>query len=547
MPYQDPIAYFTQPQTVEQSADTSPYFARLEHAVLVMMSSTYAFSMPYDSNAKPIHIYDEATRIEARHRLETFFSGVGKMAEQGRFADKNDARKFVDNVLYRMLCHIRGKLFDLRYESAGGDRRDAQQLSVDMTKILRTLINTSLETIADETGFGLLAITWHIAYGELCGLTNMSRTARGELVDAIVGYAINDREDVIDIANSNGYHACGDCCNYTHEALFHTPYDCSDSVCNSCIENGYRYSEHYGQYVFTDQGRWGLDSNGDEVFIHEDDENFNWDDDEDTYVHYNFTGRHPKLLGSYHSRDRVGKQPFIHSVWTQRNDRFMGVELEVEVRDGSIDDHVTSLNNKLNDGEVGKRVYFEADGSLTNGFEIITNPMGLDSHYELWSALTDRDLVRGMRSHDTSTCGLHVHVSRKNMHVMQLNKMNVFLNHPDNHELIKAVARRYDVNYARIAQKRLSTAHKYDIERRDALNITNDYTVEFRIFKGTLIYDTLLSAIEFANAVVNFTMPASPAGFHLSTPRFLDFIDSPSQRSETKHLRNHLKAQNIMS
>lgn len=536
MSYRDPIAYFTQPQTVEQSADRSPYFARLEHAVLVTMTSTYAFISAAD------FVYPKDVRIEARHRLETFFSGVGKMAEQGRFADKNDAHKFVDNVLYRIICHIRGKLFDLRYESSSG-----QQLSVDMTKILRTLINTSLETIADETGFGLLAMTYHVAYGDLCGISNLSRTARSVLVHTIIGHATNDGDGVVELANSNGYHMCDDCDDFTHEDLLRTPYDSSDNVCNSCIENNYRYSEHYGEYVFTDSGRWGLNADGEEVYIHEDDDNFNWDDDEDTYVHYDFTGRHPKLLGSYHSRDRVGKQPFIQSDWTRRNDRFMGVELEVEVRDGSIDDHVTALNNKLNDGEIGKRVYFEADGSLTNGFEIITNPMGLDSHYELWSAFTDRDLVRGMRSHDTSTCGLHVHVSREHMNTMQINKMNVFLNHPDNHELIKAVARRYDVNYARIAQKKLSTAHKYDIERRDALNVTNDYTVEFRIFKGTLIYDTLLSAIEFANAVVNFTMPASPAGFHLSTPRFLDFIDSPSQRSETKHLRNHLKAQNIMS
>ena len=79
------------------------------------------------------------------------------------------------------------------------------------------------------------------------------------------------------------------------------------------------------------------------------------------------------------------------------------------------------------------------------------------------------------------------------------------------------------------------------------MNITNDQTVEFRIFKGTLKYDTLIAAIEFANAVVNFTMPASPTGFNLSTLRFIDFIDSASQRSETKHLRNHLKAQGIMS
>jgi hypothetical protein len=530
--------FFTTPQPILPRMDGSNYIPRLEHAVLVVMTSTYAFM---HSHTLHLQVYDEPTRIEARHRLETFFSAVKKMAERGDFEDPHAARRFVDNTLYAIVVKIRNELFDLRY-----DNREGQLLGAEMTKILRALMTQQLETIADSTGYGLLALSWHLAYGDLSN-TNLSRSARSMLANAIHNHSYNDSDEVEAQLESNGYHSCVDCCDWTHEDNLVTPYDTSDQVCNSCIENNYRYSEHYGEYVHTDSGRWALDRDGDEVFIHEDDDNFHWDDDEDTYVHDYFEGRKPQLLGSYHNRSRVGKQPFIHSDWTNQNDRFMGVELEVEVKDGSIDSHVEALNDKLNDGEVGKRVFFEADGSLTHGFEIITNPMGLDKHYELWSALHDRDLVRGMRSHDTSTCGLHVHVSRKNMHTMQINKMNVFLNHPDNQDLIKAIARRYDVNYARIAKKRLSTAHKYDVERRDALNITNDNTVEFRIFKGTLVHDTLLSAIEFANAVVNFTMPASTAGFHLSTQRFIDFIDSPSQRSETKHLRKHLKAQNVMS
>lgn len=537
--------FFTTPQPILPRMDGSNYIPRLEHAVLVVMTSTYAFMhtpASWDSLTNIPHVYDEPTRIEARHRLELFFSTVHKMAERGDFADASAARRFVDNTLYAIVAKIRGVLFDLRYDSEG------QQMGVNLSNILRTFMSEQLGTIAEETGYGLLALSWHLAYGDIGNNTNLSRSSRSALAHAIHNHSTNDRDEVEEVLEANGFHSCSDCCDWTHEDYLQTPYNCSDhNVCNSCIENNCSYSEPYGAYVYNDEGRWALDADGDEVFIHEDDDNFNWDDDEDQYVHYNYSGRKPQLLGSYHSRSRVGKQPFIHSVWTRQNDRFMGVELEVEVKDGSIDSHVEALNVRLNDGEVGKRVYFEADGSLTHGFEIISNPMGLDSHYKLWSALADRDLVRGMRSHDTSTCGLHVHVSRRNMHTMQINKMNVFLNHPDNQDLIKAVARRYDVNYARIAQKKLSNAHKYDVERRDALNITNDNTVEFRIFKGTLIHDTLLSAIEFANAVVNFTMPASTAGFHLSTQRFIDFIDSPSQRSETKHLRNHLKAQNIMS
>jgi hypothetical protein len=524
--------------TVAQPQPESGYINRLEHALLVVMTSTYALM---HDNPDPRQVYPEDVRLAARDRLEAFFNAVARLVERGDFGSKSAAYAFVNLVFQPMTIRIRVQISELRYGNTV-----EQALHSVMRKLLNGVMRQPLDEIAENTGYGLLTTVWHIQGGDLSN-SALSRNKRSEIATILVNHAENDRDEVEEILQSNGYHSCSDCCNYAHEDLMRTPYDSTDNVCDSCIDNNYRYSEHYSEYVYTDSGRWALDRDGDEVYVHEDDDDFHWDDDEDAYIHYEYEGRKPQLLGSYHNRSRVGKQPFLHSVWTQRNDRFMGVELEVEVKDGSIDDHVEVLNAKLNDGEVGKRVYFEADGSLTHGFEIITNPMGLDSHYELWSALNDRDLTRGMRSHDTSTCGLHVHVSRKNMHVMQLNKMNVFLNHPDNHELIKAVARRYDVNYARIARKRLSTAHKYDVERRDALNITNDQTVEFRIFKGTLVYDTLLSAIEFANAVVNFTMPASPAGFHLSTPRFLDFIDSSSQRSETKHLRKHLKLQGIMS
>ena len=530
--------FFTTPQPILPRMDGSNYIPRLEHAVLVVMTSTYAFM---HSHTLHLHVYDETTRIEARHRLELFFSTVKKMAERGDFEDPHAARRFVDNVLYAIVVKIRNVLYDMRYDNGEG-----QLMGAEMTKILRAFMTQQLEAIADSTGYGLLALSWHLAYGDLSN-GNLSRNTRSMVANAIHNHSYNDSDEVEAQLESNGYHSCADCCDWTHDDNLREPYEGDgNQVCDSCIENNYRYSEHYGEYVHNDSGRWALDRDGDEVFIHEDDDNFNWDDDEDAYVHYDFSGRKPQLLGSYHNRSRVGKQPFIHSDWTKQNDRFMGVELEVEVKDGSIDSHVEALNDKLNDGEVGKRVFFEADGSLTHGFEIITNPMGLDSHRELWSALQDTDLISGMRSHNTSTCGLHVHVSRNNMHTMQINKMNVFLNHPDNQDLVKAIARRYDVNYARIAQKRLSTAHKYDVERRDALNITNDKTVEFRIFKGTLKYDTLIAAIEFANAVVNFTMPASPAGFDLSTQRFIDFIDSPSQRSETKYLRANLKRHNFM-
>jgi hypothetical protein len=252
-----------------------------------------------------------------------------------------------------------------------------------------------------------------------------------------------------------------------------------------------------------------------------------------------------ELIASYHSTKRHGFK-FIESDWVKRNDRFIGVELEIECRSDRFD-AVERLNNTLNEGEIGRKVWFENDGSLSDsGFEMITNPMGLDTHADFWEWLQDKELVRHLRSHDTSTCGLHVHVSRKNLHDLQLNRMNVFINHPDNAPLVKAVARRYATNYARIRDKQMGKAH-YAIDRYDALNLENDKTVEFRIFKGTLKHGSLMAALEFANAVVNFTAPASPAGFNLSTERFIRFIADPTQRSETRYLRSYLKESGLIA
>ena len=124
---------------------------------------------------------------------------------------------------------------------------------------------------------------------------------------------------------------------------------------------------------------------------------------------------------------------------------------------------------------------------------------------------------------------------------MQIDKMNVFINHPDNSGLIEKISRRYSTGYARINAKKLGSAHN-SYERYEALNLTNRHTIELRIFKGTLKYTSLMAALEFANALVNFTAPASPAGFRLDTRTFMKFLELPAHRNETKFLRNYLEA-----
>ena len=60
------------------------------------------------------------------------------------------------------------------------------------------------------------------------------------------------------------------------------------------------------------------------------------------------------------------------------------------------------------------RLYIKHDGSLDEGFELVTHPMSLSYHCKEmpWQAMLDTLVDMGYRSHQTGTCGLHCHVNR---------------------------------------------------------------------------------------------------------------------------------------
>ena len=315
---------------------------------------------------------------------------------------------------------------------------------------------------------------------------------------------------------------CDDCDEYEYSSKGVTTYN-ESNICRECAGSYYTYSEYYGSHVHNDYTRTALDRNGNEVTIHCDDDDFNYDDDEDQYVHYDYELT-PKVLGSYHASK--GHQRPIVDDWSNSRSRWLGVELECEVRNEDIkrEDKASQLNELINQGEVGKRVFFETDGSLNYGIEIISQPMSLPMHQDVWRWLENKDAVRYMRSHNTTTCGLHVHVSREPLTQDQIAKMVLFVNDRSNEPLIKAIARRYAEGYCRIKEKSLDNCH-HSSDRYEAINITSEKTVEFRIFKGSLKYESVMAAIEFANALTEFTAKPSVGIADLTTEKFVDFIN----------------------
>ena len=340
-----------------------------------------------------------------------------------------------------------------------------------------------------------------------------------------------DMCEVLDKHFQEHFFCCEDCNDYFNSDEGTSVYDGDYTVCQSCLEDDYTYSHSRDTYI----------SNSD------------WEDEQEEESEPEY-----EHIGSYHSsKNNLGHIPSSYDMRTPRV--LLGLELEMEVHDsydkdsraGLILDNISDYRDE--DGIRHNYCLMEEDGSLDNGFEMVTAYTGLDVHKSQLQYFKQR--VKGLKSHDTSTCGLHVHVCKSSMTTLHGAKLVLFINDPANVKLIKDIARRDASGYAKFQNKKEdkhwlkdsvhSSKHKDDQLRRlnsdryEALNFRNDKTVEFRLFKGTLKYETMVSCLEFAFACWHFTASASTN--ELTTAKFLEFICSPSNRKDTRFLRAYLK------
>ena len=334
---------------------------------------------------------------------------------------------------------------------------------------------------------------------------------------------------------------CDHCQNDFYEWELRGAYG-DDLVCENCIDNHYTYLELYGTYVCVDSTRDAIDENGDSVVIASDDDDYIYDPDADEWRHVNYPRtRLRNVIGEYHS----SKPHFrvLADDWTIQYQRAMGIELEVEANNIIPNDAAARIHQTVNGSRYGHRVFFERDGSLRNGFEIISQPMSLPAIRETFAFLKDQSLVANLRSHLTSTCGLHIHVGRMNLSQLAIAKMVVFVNDPANDAFITALARRYNTDYCRMTEKNLATAHLPG-NRYEAINLTGRNTIEFRIFKGSLKYEAVIAAAEFVHALVEFCSQPNTRIKSLHVKAFMRFCRA-RMRGDTAILRQYLKDRNI--
>lgn len=169
------------------------------------------------------------------------------------------------------------------------------------------------------------------------------------------------------------------------------------------------------------------------------------------------------------------------------------------------------------------------NGKLYAGFEAVSCPACITTHRKRWMDLEKMSEFSMLRAWDTETCGLHVHVSRDSLTLLQIGRMLAFVNHPSNRHFIQKIAGRGDSKYCKNHNKKLSDSlhpeyGDHDEKRRVAINVQNPHTIEFRIFRGTVRACHIIRNIEFVDAMCDYCYPASRAFKGLFTPfGFIDF------------------------
>jgi len=264
------------------------------------------------------------------------------------------------------------------------------------------------------------------------------------------------------------------------------------TLCSNCYENSYTNCENCG------------------LLIHNDDAHYE-DDSDYPYCYDCFQKLQENPIKSYSYKP----EPEFYG----SGDFFMGVELEID-KGGEYDENAKLLLDIANCDK--ERIYCKHDGSINDGFEIVSHPMSLDYHINEmnWTDVFDKAVNMDYRSHNTSTCGMHIHVNRsafgKDIDTQEavIGRIVFFVEKHWN-ELVKFSRRtpdnlnRWAAKYATISDTTKETYKKAKDKRLGryvAVNLENYNTIEFRLFRGTLCHSTFIATLQLVYEICRFAI-----------------------------------------
>ena len=224
--------------------------------------------------------------------------------------------------------------------------------------------------------------------------------------------------------------------------------------------------------------------------------------------------RRNKLINDYYYKP----EPVFYGTGS----RYFGVELEIDEagEDEGNAEIILAIANRT-----AEHIYCKHDGSIDEGFELVSHPMTLDYHIATmpWLDVLCEAQRLGYLSHQTSTCGLHIHVNRNSFgttEAVQEEAIARVLYFFEKHweELLRFSRR------SRIQLERWAARYGYKEQPKDILdhakkgyhggrytcvNLQNADTIEFRIFRGTLKYNTFIATLQLVNQVCDVAIRLS--------------------------------------
>ncbi len=239
-----------------------------------------------------------------------------------------------------------------------------------------------------------------------------------------------------------------------------------DNYVGSCCSDNYRYHEGHDEYY------------------HDDD--YPYDDEEDDGYHNGVYGY------DYDVTEQLS--PIYHG----NEKRLLATEIEVERRNDCSSSIAEDVGQTMRNFALCKH-----DGSLNNGFEIVSAPATISALKEGWTKFCEANYSDQLSSWHTSTCGMHIHVDRTSLTPLEIGKLLVFVNGKANARFMESIAgrdsRQWSVKKFKGIKDALQRSDKYE-----ALATHKPKTIEFRVFRGNIAKQGIMRNIEFVDALCNF-------------------------------------------
>lgn len=200
---------------------------------------------------------------------------------------------------------------------------------------------------------------------------------------------------------------------------------------------------------------------------------------------------------------------------------YFGIELEIEFNANSPDILIQAAENDY--------FYLKHDGSINTGAEVVSHPATYEwinkNFDETWGRVLNVK-KEGMRSYNTETCGIHIHMSKTAFSKLHLYKFLRFFR--ENEDFIEKISQRKKHNldqWALIGYREniITQARRGSTgERYVAVNMGGLSTVEIRIFRGNLSEPGFRKNLEFCKALYDFTKVSSCS--NLTGTHFKKFV-----------------------